>query len=281
MCQCGHVRQFGTVITWRVNEEAAPEPIRLKDESTPQVKRYSAFLLVDRHYDRTVIRRLVAKAIEQLKGESYQRSSIMKELWSKHPARVIWAFVGRTVEDAQQGNWLCRSLWIDPALSEHRPYPLGGELIDGIEFAWNSGYQSQVEFVAKNKVSKGVLLQLVEDVFSQVMAFGNHALQIFDLFDERQLSEAELAAALQKDATLVRELYHRCSDFPFGPFDTTEVVEQCGLIAGSVDELFDAYSERSMRDTPMQRRIRFENGRSTLQRDLKRWEVEWEKVHRG
>jgi hypothetical protein len=103
----------------------------------------------------------------------------------------------------------------------------------------------------------------------------------FELFNGGQMNEAELATVLQKDAMLVRELYHRCGDFPFGPSDTTEVVEQCGLVAGSVDELFDAYSERSMRDTPMQRRIRFENGRSTLQRDLKRWEVEWEKVHRG
>jgi hypothetical protein len=81
-----------------------------------------------------------------------------------------------------------------------------------------------------------------------------------------------------RDAASVRDLYDRCSDFPFGPSDSNEVVEHCGLVAGSVDELFDSYSERAMRDTnPMQRRVRFETGRSTLRRDLKRWEVEWEK----
>jgi hypothetical protein len=179
VCRNGHIRESGTVITWQVNEEAVPEPIRLKDESTPFVKRFSAFLLVDRHYDRTIVRRLVAKAVEQLKNETYQRSNVMRELWSQRPAQVVWIFVGRTAEDAQQSNWLCRSLWIDPALAEHRPYSLGGELTDGIEFVWHAGYQSQVEFVAKNKVSKGELLQQVEEVFHQVRSLGCHALDFF------------------------------------------------------------------------------------------------------
>lgn len=282
VCRAGHIRESGTTITWRVNEEAATEPIRLMDDSTANVKRYSAFLLVDRHYERDVIRRLVTKATEQLKTETYQRPGVMQELWSQQRAQAIWVFVGRTVEDSHQGNWLCRSLWIDPALSEYRAHPLGGEMVDGIEFVWNSSYQSQVAFVAKNRVSKGVLLQQVEEISSRVMGFGGRALEIFELFDGGQLSEPELAAELQQDAATVRDLYHRCSDFPFGPPDTNEVVEQCSLVAGSVDELFDSYSERAMRDTnPMQRRVRFETGRSTLRRDLKRWEVAWEKVHRG
>lgn len=280
-CREGHARDTGTMITWRVNEEAAAEPIRLMDSSTVNVKRYSAFLLVDRHYERDVIRRLITKATEQLKTETYQRPGIMQELWSQQRAQAIWVYVGRTVEDSQQGNWLCRSLWIDPALSEHRPYRLGGEVVDGIEFVWNSGYQSQVEFVTKNKVSKGVLLQLVEEVFAQVVAYGSRAVKFFEAFESGHLSEAELAASLQKDAATVRELYRQCNDFPFGPPDTNEVVEQCGLMACSVDELFDSYSERSMRDTnPMQRLVRFETKRPTLLRDLKRWEVAWEKVHR-
>ena len=281
-CREGHARDSGTTITWRVNEEAAAEPMRLMDNSTVNVKRYSAFLLVDRHYERDVIRRLVTKATEQLKTETYQRPGVMQELWSQQRVQAIWIYVGHTVEDSQQGNWLCRSLWIDPELSEHRPSPLGGEMVDGIEFVWNSGYRSQVEFVAKNKVSKGVLLQQVEEVFVQVMAHGNRAIEFFQIFEAGHLSEAELAASLQSDAATVRELYRQCNDFPFGPSDTNEVVEQCVLVACSVDELFDAYSERLMLDNnPMQRRVRFETKRSTLMRDLKSWEVAWEKVHRG
>lgn len=280
-CREGHARDAGTTITWRVNEEVATEPIRLMDNSTVDVKRYSAFLLVDRHYERNVIRRLVTKATEQLKTETYQRPGVMQELWSQRRAQAIWIYVGQTVEDSQQGNWLCRSLWIDPELSEHRPNPLGGEMVDGIEFVWNSGYRSQVEFVAKNKVSKGVLLQMVDEVFAQVMAHRSRAVKSFEAFEAGHLSEAELAASLQCYAATVRELYRQCNDFPFGPSDTNEVVEQCVLVACSVDELFDAYSERSMLDNdPMQRRVRFETSRSTLMRDLKRWEVEWEKVHR-
>jgi hypothetical protein len=54
------------------------------------------------------------------------------------------------------------------------------------------------------------------------------------------------------------------------------------MIGGSVDEMFDSYSVQWMKETAStDRRIRFEMAVSNLKRDLKRWEVAWEKVHHG
>jgi hypothetical protein len=76
--------------------------------------------------------------------------------------------------------------------------------------------------------------------------------------------------------------YQSCSDFPFGPADTNEVVDLCGLLGCSVDEMFDSYSTHATKKTTaMSRRVRFEAALSTLQKDLKRWEVEMGKVHHG
>jgi hypothetical protein len=208
----------------------------------------------------------------------------MKELWADKPAHVIWTYVGRSMEDIDQGNWVCRSLWVDPkveqALSIH---PLGGdEKINGIEFIWNSHYDAHKEFVSEHRASKGEVMGRIEELANALLKYAELAKREFAAFNGNKIVESELAREFQQHCEEVRELYLSCSDVPFGPPDTSEVVDLCGLIGGSVDELFDAYSVRWMKErTAVQRRVRFETALSTLQRDLKKWEVAWEKVHHG
>lgn len=283
-CPNGHQREGGATISWRVKDDARAEPIRVKDMSTANAKRYSAFLIVDRHYDRALVRRLVANATEQLKSEKYQRPGPMRELWANEPAHVIWTYVAQCFEDIDQGNWVCRSLWIDQEKEKQLTIqPLGGdEKVDGIEFVWNPHYQAHTEFVAANRVSKGEVMERIEQLSNALLGFAAMAGDRFCAFSENVISETELASLLQPHCEEVRAHYHSCSDVPFGPPDTNEVVELCSQIGGSVDEMFDSYSVQWMKERAgVDRRIRFEMAVSNLRRDLKRWEVAWEKVHHG
>lgn len=268
----------------QLKDAAGFETVRIKDMSNSTAKRYSAFLIIGQEVERATIHQLVAKATEQLKVESYQRPGSMKELWADKPAHVIWTYVGRSTEDIDQGNWVCRSLWVDPkveqALSIH---PLGGdEKINGIEFIWNSRYDAHKQFVSEHRASKGEIMRRIEELANALLKYAGLAKREFAAFSGNKIGESELAREFQQHCEEVRELYLSCSDVPFGPPDTNEVVDLCGLIGGSVDELFDAYSGRWMKErSAVQRRVRFETALSTLQRDLKKWEVAWEKVHHG
>ena len=282
VCAQGHQREGGTTIAWRVKEEAKVDPIHLQDVSTANAKRYSAFLIIDRHYDRGTVRQLVGKATEQLKSETYHRPGPMRELWSDKPAKVIWTYVARRLEDIDQGNWVCRSLWIDPQKEKDLSIaPLGGdEKVNGIEFAWNPQYEAHTEFVDANRASKGEVIQRVEQLSNVLLGFAAMAQEGFVAFAESKINESELTALLQPHCDEVRALWQNCNDVPFGPPDTNEVVELCALIGGDIDEMFDSYSAHSIANsTAMVRRVRFETAMSALQRDLKRWEVAWEKVH--
>jgi hypothetical protein len=270
--------------TVRLKDAAEFQMVRIKDMSTPTAKRYSAFLIVGNDVERAAVHQLVAKATEQLKVESYQRPGPMRELWADKPAHVIWTYVGGSMEDIDQGNWVCRSLWVDPnveqALSIH---PLGGdERVNGIEFIWNHDYDAHKKFVAAHRTSKGEVLGSVEQLANSLLRFADFAKDKFAKFTQNAMSETHLAGLLQADCDEVRELYQACSYIPPGPPDTHEAVEMCGLLGGSVDELFDSYSVRWMKErTATQRRIRFETAMSTLQGDLRKWEVACEKVHHG
>ena len=268
----------------KLKDAAGFETVRIKDMSNGTAKRYSAFLIMAHDADRDTIHELVTKATEQLKTETYQRPGPMKDLWGGKPAHVIWTYVGRTMEDIDQGNWTCRSLWVDPkvekALSIH---PLGGdEKVNGIEFIWNQHYDAHKEFVAAHRTSKGEVVGRVEEMANAFLKFAALAKDEFAKFTRNAINETQFAGLLQAHCDEVRERYLACSDIPFGPPDTNEIVDLCGLLGGSVDEMFDSYSARWMEErTAMQRRVRFETAEHTLQRDLKKWEVAWEKVHHG
>lgn len=172
-----------------------------------------------------------------------------------------------------------REAW-EKAVSIH---PLGGdEKINGIEFIWNSHYDAHKEFVSEHRASKGEVMGRIEELANALIGYSVIARDVFAAFSRKEITESEMAGKFQLHSEEVRELYLSCSDVPFGPPDCNEVVDLCGLLGGSVDELFDAYSVRWMKErTAVQRRVRFETALSTLQRDLKKWEVAWEKVHHG
>jgi hypothetical protein len=268
----------------QLKDSAGFETVRIKDMSNSTAKRYSAFLIIGQEVERATIHQLVAKATEQLKAESYQRPGPMKELWADKPAHVIWTYVGRSMEDIDQGNWVCRSLWVDPKVEQTLSiHPLGGdEKINGIEFIWNSHYDAHKKFVSEHRASKGEVMGRIEELANALIGYGVIAREVFAAFSRKEITESEMAGKFQMHSEEVRELYLSCSDVPFGPPDCNEVADLCGLLGGSVDELFDAYSVRWIKErTEVQRRVRFETALSTLQRDLKKWEVAWEKVHHG
>lgn len=272
------------LVGWRGDGRAKGDVVQLKDMSNSTAKRYSAFVLIERPRRKEEIYELVVTVTEQLKTETYQRPGSMKDLWAKERAHVIWTYVGTSVEDISRGNWLCRSLWIEPnaeaALTIH---PLGGdEKVGGIEFIWNTDYAANREFAETHRVSKGEIMDRVERLAGPLLEHAEMAKDFFAKFNQNGITEAELARILQDRCGEVRDLYHRCSELPFGPADTDEVVEICNLLGGSVDELFDSYSPRWMKERDTQaRRVRFETALSTLKQDQKRWDVAWKKVHHG
>ena len=270
--------------TRRLKDVAGFETVHIKDMSTPTAKRYSAFLMVGHHVERAEIHQLVTKATEQLKVETYQKPGRMKELWAGKQAHVIWTYVGKSMEDIDQGNWLCRSLWVDPEVEQALAiHPLGGdEKINNIEFIWNPHYDEHKQFVSEHRASKGEVLVKVEELASTLLKYAELAKQEFRKFTTNAVGEAELAGVLQTHCIKVRELFWNSGNMPFGPPDTFKPVEACTLLAGTVDEMFDSYSDQSMKETSAtQRRVRFEMALSIFEDDHKRWAVEWEKVHHG
>lgn len=86
ICKHAHVREAGLPLEMEVREKARYKIIRLEDISHAVAKRYSAKIILDRHYPKEVVKTIIQEVTEKLKCTNYYRSELVKERWGKTPA---------------------------------------------------------------------------------------------------------------------------------------------------------------------------------------------------
>ena len=183
-CMKGHVRDKGLTLEMEVREELRYTIMSQKDVSHFGAKRYSAIILLDKHYPKEVIRTIIQKVTEKLKHSNYYRNEQVKARWGKTPAHVIWLFIAYDPEDIQSANWVCRTCWIDPSLpKDMRPLDLkGNEKIGDIEVLWNDDYKSHKNFFKNYFGTKEEVLEAINPILSKMVELARKAIAYFEKY---------------------------------------------------------------------------------------------------
>ncbi len=281
-CGDGHRLDDGISLNMTVREKVRYTITKLDDVSHGGAKRYSAVVVLDRHYPRDVVKQIVQDVTEQLKHSRYYRNEQTKARWGSTSAHAVWLFVGSDVGDTQNANWVCRSCWIDPSMpKDMRPLGLdGNDRIGEIHLDWNEQYESMKDFFEENQATKGEFLDRLQPITHEMILFGKEAVGLFRQYQQEQISEAELIRTMQALEQKVRELDRQAGDLPFSPADCKDFDQACQNLFATVDNMFLYYSEqgrtkweRPNRDWLMQDTIKRFN------EDLQQIEFEEKKIH--
>lgn len=180
-CCNGHIRDKGITLEMEVNERIAYSISSQRDISHLGAKRYSAILLIDKYYTKEIIRIIINKATEFFKQSKYHRKASLEAIWQNSPAHVVWLYIAHDLDDINNSNWICRTLWIDQNLREDmRPMKTEGhERIDDIEIYWNDEYQILKDFHEKHKGSKEEYLKLVNVILFNMRQFAEQGISLF------------------------------------------------------------------------------------------------------
>jgi len=281
-CQKGHQLDDGLTLEMEVRERARYNIVKQRDLSHAGAKRYSATILLDRHYTREVIRTIIQEATEKLKYSNYYCNEQLKACWGKTPAHVIWLFIASDPEDIQNVNWFCRTSWIDPSLPEHmRPIGLNGnERLGDIEILWNDEYKPYKDFYESLSGTKEQVLDAINPILEEMVTLAKRAIMHFEEYRRRELSESEFISKMQEMEPKVTELLLKSDNIPEPPLDCKDYDQACRLVFATISALFLYYSKKGLetwskknRDFLMQDDIkRFYNG-------LERIKFEENKLH--
>nr|CBH38629.1 hypothetical protein BSM_21060 [uncultured archaeon] len=281
-CPCGHVRDRCTTIEVEVGERPEYKIIKKTDLSKARAKRYSAKILVDRHYSKDVIRTIIQKATEELKDSNYHRSEELKEKWGGIPAHVVWLYIACDLNDLQIPNWICRSCWIDRSLPENmRPHGLNGnEKVGDIEVLWNDDYKSDNKFFKSHFGTKEEVLENIRPILNEMMKLAKQAIAYFEEYRGRNISEEEFISKMQKMEPRVTELYLKSGNIPMPPEDCKDYYQACQNIFATIHNMFIYYSERGLETWPKRNRdLLMQDDKKRFHEGIERIYIEESKIH--
>ena len=281
-CINGHVRDEGLSLEMEVREKIRYTIVRQKDVSHAGAKRYSATILLDRHYPKDVIRTTIQEATEKLKYSKYYRNERIKARWGKIPAHVVWLFIAYDLDDIRNVNWICRTYWVDQSLSEDmRPTGLNGnEKLEGIEVLWNDKYKSWKNFFERHSGSKEEVLEKTQHILKEMVKLARQGINYFEECMRGDISEDEFILKINKIEPKITELYHQSENVPMSPEDCKDYDQACQNIFITITSMFLCYDKRGLEI--WSKRNRDLLTQDTIKRfydELKRIEFEESKIH--
>lgn len=282
-CREGHVLDEGLVLEVEAREGTRYTVVRQRDFSRPYgAKKYSATILLDRHYPKDAIRAIIEEATENIKHSRYYRNERIKAHWGETPAHAVWLFLAHDLEDVINVNWVCRTCWIDPALPEDvRPRGLNGnEQLGDIQVFWNDNYKSYKQFFERFSGTKEEVLEAISPVLEEMTRLAKKGISCFNEYIAGRMSEGDLIQEMQQMEPRAVELYHQAGNVPIPPEDCKDYEQACQGLFGTIYDMFLYYSQlgletwaTSNRDWLMQNTVR------RLYDDWKQVEFEESKLH--
>lgn len=256
ICNNGHELDKGITLEMQVREKARYHIIELKDVSHAGAKRYTAKVLLDKHYPKDVIRTVIHDVTEEIKSSNYYRNEIAKLRWKETKAHVVWLYIAFDLNDIQRSNWVCRTCWIDPSLSvDMRPLDLNGnEKLDDIEIEWNDDYHSLKDFFEKSPAKKEDVLNSDQRILTEMTEFAEEAIKLFDKYKCGVIPGNEFVVMMQKMESLVTDIYNQSIDIPKATIDSEDYDQACHNIFATIHDMFLYYNKKGLETWPKQNR---------------------------
>ena len=229
-----------------------------------------------------MIRTIIQKATEELKDSNYHRSEELKEKWGGIPAHVVWLYIAYDLNDLQIPNWICRSCWIDPSLPENkRPHGLNGnEKVGDIEVLWNDDYKLDNKFFKRHFGTKEEVLGNIRPILNEMMKLAKQAIEYFEEYRGRNISEEEFISKMQKMESRVTELYLGSGNIPMPPEDCKDYYQACQNIFATIHNMFIYYSERGLETWPKRNRdLLMQDDKKRFHEGMEKIYIEESKIH--
>ena len=258
----------------QINEDLEYTIERFEDISHNAAKRYSAILIVDKHYSVEQIKEIINSATEELKHRKYYRNEHTRARWGNSLAHVVWLYIAFDTEDVASFNWVCRSLWIEDALSvDMRPAKLyAKDIYNGIEILWNESYKERKKMFKQHQGTKEEVLEANQLILKNIVPLAEEAIINYNKWKDNIMHENEFLQIMNELWPLVDELYTKSTDLPMAPAECKELDNSYSALFGTIHDMFLYYSPRGMQTWNEQ------NRKFLMESTIKRFEEDFRQL---
>jgi hypothetical protein len=256
------------------NRATQPTILSLEDSSHATARRYGVHLLMPAGLSRAELASMIRGIVPELRAQDYSRNEQAEAAFGGRLADVLFIFVYEDVVDRAAANWICRALWVSPALPKSsRPMSWGeaDPMDPKLTIDWNVAHTA-ISAVLSDRLQKGPYLRIVDSYIADAIRLTGWA---GNIVERAPIDETELESLSEQVELLDGPDRSRAA-----PFECADLDNAFEALAGDLLNLALPFSERGVATWP-ERGTRLWLAREALRRfhlDLDTFRFEREKV---
>lgn len=202
------------------------------DISVGIAKRYRLRVQLNATLSRPEIAAVIRQVVSKYAQSRYYRNERVAARWGDHDASIISLFVYLSPDDAQDNNWICRSLWVDENYPSHLPRPTcqGENIGANIVVDWSTWYEGTARHLRSYSVSKEAYLSGVDEIMSRLVPVVDGIATA--LRQERMKNGEDAGPFLQSISETIRSLENRLDELGRPPLECAEIGVKLGALVG-------------------------------------------------
>lgn len=227
----------------------APTIVAEEDVSFAGAKRYSIKAVLNDSLSKAETASVVRQLTEDGKKNQFHRNQIVESMWGNSEAHVVWTFVYRSMSDFANDNYLCRSQWINPDLSEKfRPVRMNGEYVgNDVVLDWNPHYETMSRIFAENAVAKGPYLAQAVPLTTELKAHFEFIDSQLASLSKREMTEAQFLENTHGTRTRIEKIDREIMELPVAPFECKDFDGAIAELGACVGNIALHYSEQGFK----------------------------------
>jgi acetyl-CoA carboxylase beta subunit len=204
----------------------------VSDISYALAMRVMAKILVDKGLPRSHIERIIPIVNEDVKNQAYARNKMVAKRWNKKSAQIVAMFFYESIDDLQNANWICKTLWHDPKVDKQaRMHKKFDKIIDSIEIKWSKIHGTMKELYRKNTLKKKEYIEAVRKYKHKLNQLLEEIREIVNNYEKTAISEEEYIKKMGTKLIEVEKLDEEISKMGLPPYECGRVDD---LIQGSI-----------------------------------------------
>lgn len=209
-------------------------------------KRYATKVILKEPFSFDEIADISIEIKEKIRSVEVYPNEKSQSRWLNKPANIIWIYYGRDEDDIVNGNYICRTTWVDETQDKEWWYRLDKNsfINKDIHFNIHTYYETLKSFTLENTVDKQMLISQTKEVMSQLITLAEEVIALYNELKNDSITEDVLLQNMDILIPKIDKAYYKETEIGIAPNGFHNWQQGCSALAGTIHDLTLFYNKK-------------------------------------
>jgi hypothetical protein len=223
-------------------------------------KRYAAKILLKNALSDTEIAEISKQIQKKLFFVDIYNNSRQEARYKGQSSDIIWLYFAYYKSDIIQGNYYCKTTWVNENLDKEYWCSTGSSnkrIIDNVHFEFYTQYKAMSKFIFENTGSDEEVQYKIKEIRQQMISYAEAIISFFNEYQNDIVSEDELFEKLTPYSLILDKLFFESTNLPISGEEVKDWVQANMSLLSTIHDFTFLYNDkfRNTRDTDNREKV--------------------------